>query len=434
MSTTDQSQEFLDALAAEVRRISGMDVTCTRDCEVMSEELRAFDGRFPVSVSTLRRFFGLIPKQGRYSTNTLNSLSRYAGHASFREWRRHHKSEVAAQPSQGNAGGVSPSPKRHRQEPASRAWSNREVHAQLERFVQRFRDPKDFHLTTREFRRLKEAVFTVYQRGILDMKWWGQLSEHPHLIRFVIEQFPPLDFLATFGGTMLASFAQHASTPGDLQFVNSLKAAGLVAQDAPWIECIDALPRLQQLNPSIHPLVQSRQLGIAMLAESEGHPRPDGERSAVDLALEGLHNEQALWPRWANQSCYFAFNLADWAILSREMDVVQAISENIHSFQISQDWYNRDSDMDTILNLRQVWNFIELDQKEDASDVLRRLDWLSFESMETRTLSLWYHSAMWILNHASPDVCQANIEQAAAVTQYHGLKRRIHELVTNHVS
>ena len=83
---------------------------------------------------------------------------------------------------------------------------------------------------------------------------------------------------------------------------------------------------------------------------------------------------------------------------------------------------------------RQVWNFIELDQKEVASDVLRRLDWLSFESMESRTLSLWYHSAMWILKHASPDVCQANIEQAAAVTQYHGLKRRIHELVTNHVS
>ena len=425
MSTTDQSQEFLDALAAEVRRISGMDVTCTRDCEVLSEELRAFDGRFPVSVSTLRRFFA-HPKAGTIFHEHIECLSLpYA----FLKWSRHHKSEVAAQPSHGTREAFCQA---HKAPTRTCLTSMTNRKAYTERFVQRFRDPKDFHLTTREFRRLKEAVFTVYQQAIRHSG--SKASEHPHLSRVVIEQFPPLACLATFGGTMLASFAQHASTPGDLQFINSLKAAGLVAQDAPWIECIDALPRLQQLNPSIHPLVQSRQLGIAMLAESEGHPRPDGERSAVDLALEGLHNERTLWPRWANQSCYFAFNLADWAILSREMDVVQAISENIQSFQISQDWYNRDSDMDTILNLRQVWNFIELDQKEDASDVLRRLDWLSFESMETRTLSLWYHSAMWILNHASPDVCQANIEQAAAVTQYHGLKRRIHELVTNHVS
>ena len=50
--------EHLNALAKEVSRVSGLDVTCTRDCEVLGDELRAFDGRFAVSTSTLRRFLG----------------------------------------------------------------------------------------------------------------------------------------------------------------------------------------------------------------------------------------------------------------------------------------------------------------------------------------------------------------------------------------
>lgn len=429
MTTIDQNPEQLNALAQEVIRVSGLDVTCTRDCEVLSEELRAFDGRFAVSISTLRRFFGLIPKHGKYSTNTLNTLSRYVGHASYRAWRQSTHPPLNHLP----ADIPEPSAQRVRNK-SPQGWSTQEAQAQLERFVERFGDPKNFHLTTREFRRLKDAVFTIYQRGTLDMGLWMDVAAHPHLLRFVMEQFPPLDFLATFGQTMLESYTEQATSAGEVLFAQSLKAAGLVAQDAPWAHTLLALPKVEPLNPLIHPLVQSRQIGIALLAESEGHGLNTRGQSAVDLALEGLRNEHTLWPRWANQSCYFAFNLADWAIMSGEQSVVQAISENIQQFKNSQDWYNRDSDMDTILNLRQVWNWIELGEKENASSVLEQLDWMAFESMETRTLSLWYHSALWVLNHVPSQICEANIKQAAAVTHYHGLKRRILDIVARHSS
>ena len=251
-------------------------------------------------------------------------------------------------------------------------WSNQEAQAQVERFVKRFGDPKDFQLTTREFRRLKEAVFTIYERGTMDMGLWLKGTENPHLVRFIVEQFPPLDFLASFGQTMVDSYAEQATSPGEIVFAQSLRAAGLVAQDAPWNRVLGAFPRIHQLNPGVHPLVQSRQLGIAMLAQSEGHGLDPEEVSAADLAMEGLLNERKLWPRWANQSCYFAFNLADWAILSGEHHVVRAISQNIEEFQSSQDWYNRDSDLDTILNLRQAWNWIALDQKPKATELLQK--------------------------------------------------------------
>lgn len=430
MATIDQNPEHLNALAKEVSRVSGLDVTCTRDCEVLGDELRAFDGRFAVSTSTLRRFFGLIPKKGKYSTNTLNTLARYVGYASFRAWSQRQQSEGPIPNDQEHSFGPIAESAR---EKSPRMWSNQEAQAQVERFVKRFGDPKDFQLTTREFRRLKEAVFTIYERGTMDMGLWLKGTENPHLVRFIVEQFPPLDFLASFGQTMVDSYAEQATSPGEIVFAQSLRAAGLVAQDAPWNRVLGAFPRIHQLNPGVHPLVQSRQLGIAMLAQREGHGLDPGEVSAADLAMEGLLNERKLWPRWANQSCYFAFNLADWAILSGEHHVVRAISQNIEEFQSSQDWYNRDSDLDTILNLRQAWNWIALDQKPKATELLQSIDWWSFESMETRTLSLWYHSAKWVLNIEPMEVCKANMEQAASVTQYHGLKRRILGLVEQHL-
>lgn len=431
MTTMDQTPNHIEALAKEVSRVSGLDVTCTRDCEVLSEELLAFDGRFPVSTTTLRRFFGLVSKQGNYSTNTLNTLSRYVGYASFRAWMQRQRDEATLGRAQGPLLETNAEKAR---EKSPQSWSNQEAEVQVERFIQRFTDPKRFHLTTREFRRLKEAVLTIYQRGTMDMALWLKLAEHPHLLRFVVEQFPPLDFLASFGQTMVDSYLEQTTSPGDRHFAQSLRAAGLVAQDAPWSLVLEAFPRLKQFNPGIHPLVQSRQLGISMLAESEGHGKASDGRTAVDLAMEGLHNELVLWPRWANQSCYFAFNLADWAILSGQLGVVEAINQNIEKFQSSQDWYNRDSDMDTILNLRQAWNWLALDQKDNAARILQNLDWLSFDSMEKRTLALWYHSALGLLNLAPMDVCKANMNQAAAVTQYHGLKRRIDALVDQHLT
>ena len=147
------------------------------------------------------------------------------------------------------------------------------------------------------------------------------------------------------------------------------------------------------------------------------------------LILAGLERETELWPRWANQNCYFAFNLADWAILSQDADIVDAVAKNIESFQSQQDWYNRDSAMDAILNLRQIWNWIVLDRREDAAMLAQQLDWANIHTMETRTLSLWFHAAMWVLGLADKDASLANIRHHASLTKYHGFERRILHLV-----
>ena len=170
-----------------------------------------------------------------------------------------------------------------------------------------------------------------------------------------------------------------------------------------------------------------------LLAGQEGVvPQKDFDETR-QLILAGLQRETTLWPRWANQNCYFAFNLADWAMLSQDADIVDAVAKNIEAFQSQQDWYNRDSAMDAILNLRQIWNWIVLDRREDAAMLAQQLDWANIHTMETRTLSLWFHAAMWVSVWRTRMPALRTFVHHASLTKYHGFERRILRLVQRHL-
>ena len=428
--TTDQNQ-WIHSLARDVSQAAGFEVNCTRDCEVLSDELRSFDGRFPTSVSTLRRFFGLIPKAGNFSKTTLNTLARYVGYPSFDSWFDARSTDPPNQFTD-NLALDDGTYKSSQDKESVQSFSQAEAVQYIGRLIDRFENPRQFRMSSREFKRLKKVVLAIYERGTFEMGVWLRLKQHNHLLRFVVEQFPPLDYLASFGKEMVMEYLRIAETPSQRMFANGILAAGHFATDASWKSAIDHLPQMEQLNPSIHPLVQSRQLGIAILAQSE---QVDGlHYDAKSLALQGLKDERNVWPRWANQSCYFAFNLADWAVLSQDKTLIQAVRENIDAYRISQDWHNRDVDLDAILTLRQVWNSISLNQPKDAMILIQELDWRSMATTESRTLSLWYHAARWILELDAPEVSEANFTHSASVTQYHGLADRILGLVEQFAS
>ncbi|RFP64862.1 hypothetical protein D0N36_11825 [Hymenobacter lapidiphilus] len=73
------------ALQAAVATRFGQPLRYPSHCDALEEELRqapATSGR-RLSPSTLRRFFGLVEKEGGYHLHTLDTLARYAGHADF---------------------------------------------------------------------------------------------------------------------------------------------------------------------------------------------------------------------------------------------------------------------------------------------------------------------------------------------------------------
>ncbi|MGY8918267.1 MAG: hypothetical protein ACKVJ6_08335, partial [Flavobacteriales bacterium] len=56
----NNTPESIVSLRLDVEKKLGFDITCTRDCEVLADEMMRYDRRFSLSVSTLRRFFDLI--------------------------------------------------------------------------------------------------------------------------------------------------------------------------------------------------------------------------------------------------------------------------------------------------------------------------------------------------------------------------------------
>ena len=46
--------------------------------------------------------------------------------------------------------------------------------------------------------------------------------------------------------------------------------------------------------------------------------------------------------------------MADWAVLSGDRQIIEAVSNNIAAFRAQQDWYNRSTAIETILSTRQV--------------------------------------------------------------------------------
>ena len=429
MSAKEPIETTLERLREDVCNFAGFDVTCTRDCEVLSDELRAFDGRFPVSVSTLRRFFGLIPTQGTFSNTTLNSLARYIGYKSYAAWKGNASTRKVDLP-QATVPTPLPGGRQHMASPGSPSeWSTKESEQRIQQFIQTYKDPNQFHLNPSQFRKVKDAMFALYQRGTMDMKLWMEFNQHVHLKEFVTEQFPPLDYMNSFGQALLEEYLRTADSPLKRQFGQGVIASGKVARGLEWSEILEDLPQIQEANPNMHPLVCARNMGIWALGLSETPGKEQLFEDYKTFVLEVLDRTDNIWPRWSNQACYLAFNLSDWATLIGDLQLVRACATHIQAFRARQDWYHRSEEIEHVLDVRLTWHHLLLGDWRNAELILSGLPWETFVSMESRTLSIWYHAAHLVLGMDEPQIHRNAFNHYVAMTGYRGFGRRIEAIM-----
>ena len=211
---------------------------------------------------------------------------------------------------------------------------------EMHQFLKDHADPEHFRLNAKQFNAFKDSWFELYRRGTFDLELWGEFKKLPHIHRFVVEQFTPLDFMSSFGRAMMEEYLAAAETREQRLFARGVIASGMVAKGKPWAQIVPYLSILAELSPSIHPLVQARQLGISLLLHSETDtPQEDVDR-VRQLCLKGLREDVQIWPQWSHQNCYFAFNLADWATLAKDLEILQACTDSIERFRATQDLYS----------------------------------------------------------------------------------------------
>ena len=159
-------------------------------------------------------------------------------------------------------------------------------------------------------------MFAVYQRGTLDLDLWMEFNQHIHLKEFITEQFPPLDFMNSFGQAFLEEYlrfrkfsAQTSST------ALGVIASGKLARGA-WNgrKCSRVFRKFKKRTPTCIPWCRQKHGHWATWIE-----RKLGKRSVTTrtkpLCSNPRTNGQNIWPRWSIKACYLAFNLSDWATL-----------------------------------------------------------------------------------------------------------------------
>ena len=162
-----------------------MDITCTKDFQVLSDQLRTFDNRYPVSVSTLRRFFGLVPNRGKFSRTTLNTLARFCGHMSFEGWVRQEKfSASSARTTPLPRASTRPQVLMHE---SAQSKSDEAMKYAMHQFLKDHAAPEHFRLNAKQFNAFKDSWFELYRRGTFNMELWGAFKNLPHIHRFGVD-------------------------------------------------------------------------------------------------------------------------------------------------------------------------------------------------------------------------------------------------------
>ena len=286
---TPADLETISELSKSVELKLGFDITSTRDCEVLAMELERFDRRFSLSVSTLRRFFGLIPKKSEYSLSTLNSLARFTGFTSFKNWEESRARSPVIEKIESQKITVK-----------SDSQTVSDIIESLDDMIETLLRNPSLRLSAAQLKATRESAITLYKLNAMPEWLWKKINRHP-LVRLLFEYFPPLDYLNTFGSDLMRDYYETSNSLQEKMFSLGFLVITELYQAKETTKTLKTLPPVLELSQTIHPMPQARILGLNLLAQSEGiETDVNTSPNFRTLIFEGINNEEAIWPRWAS--------------------------------------------------------------------------------------------------------------------------------------
>ncbi|WP_233454728.1 hypothetical protein [Hymenobacter negativus] len=257
------------ALREAVAARFGQPLRYPSHCDALELELQqnaATAGR-RLSPSTLRRFFGLVDKEGGYHLHTLDTLARYAGHADFAAFGQS-VSGLAMQETYA-PGAATDIPELLAIEQL--AYPERLL---LGYFLGRITRPA--------------------QPGGAAAPLALQLATHPAGQEFYVESFVDLAHLTGAFGEVLTTYLQHKHTPEAQLFGNAaLFLAEFLAEDEPAWRRRLAVVRALPVPPEVHAFPQGRRAFAEIV--TAWHDAPD--HVVPPALLAHIRQEAAAVPR-----------------------------------------------------------------------------------------------------------------------------------------
>ncbi|MDA0569146.1 MAG: hypothetical protein O3A35_05350, partial [Bacteroidetes bacterium] len=195
-------------LRADVEDKLGFEVTCTRDCIILSQELKRFDQRFSLSVSTLRRFFGIIKQNSATSYTSLNALARYTGAPSYDKWNDHHFHKSENKEKAGH--GIFKSEITTKDFDTRPETITRMIQI-INAVINQVEQKETFHLSPQKLREINQLTFYLLRINAYPTETWKRLNRIPWA-RIFTEAFPPIDFLHGVGEEYMRDYLVTATS------------------------------------------------------------------------------------------------------------------------------------------------------------------------------------------------------------------------------
>ena len=217
-------------LRSDVENKLGFEVTCTRDCIILSQELKRFDQRFSLSVSTLRRFFGIIKQNNPTSYTSLNALARYTGAPSYDKWNDYHFRKINKKGKKTSE--IFKDEITFKDFDTSKEFDTRpetitssiQIINEILNLVEK---KETFQLSPQKLREINKLTYNLIKIDAYPNEVWKRLNRIPRA-RIFTEAFPPIDYLDGIGEVYMKDYLATSSTEEERMFATSLIASGTI--------------------------------------------------------------------------------------------------------------------------------------------------------------------------------------------------------------
>ena len=165
----------------------------------------------------------------------------------------------------------------------------------------------------------------------------------------------------------MKDYLATSSSKEEKMFAKSLIASGLIYTGRNLKSSIKDLDLFEKYDTTIHPSPQARMLGLNLLALKNGiKTKTNQKKDFRKLVLNGIQNETELWPKWSSLSNIFKLRLAEWLILSNDVEFLKAFNNSIETLKSSQEITYKYEQFESSFEIFHAWSLFLTDKKEEA--------------------------------------------------------------------
>jgi hypothetical protein len=258
---------------------------------------------------------------------------------------------------------------------------------------------------------------------------WKRVNRNPQ-VRIFIEAFPPMDYLSGAGKEIMTDYLLTATTEEEKLYATSLLAAGSIFNGTTLSRAIDEVPIIDTIDSTLHPMPQARILGMNLLVLKYGVKTETNQKSNFrELILKGIEQETEIWPKWSSFHGVFKLRVAQWIILSEDLELIRAFTVSLNRNQYSQGITFNYKWIDISVNIYHAWCLFLIDRKKEALEIIDNIDLLKLYIHEERLVSIYYYALSSRLysgekNKSSLESLDLLIKQ----TEYYGLKEILNDI------